>query len=96
MAAPPNPMQASPQTPVRPQSRPLSPKSPASLAQEKERIAVLLEINNDLLLEMQRLQALGKGGAPTLEHAALMQKQGLNVQMGSEEFIQFVPPSLAR
>ena len=83
-------MQASPHTPARPQSLSRSPISPASHVREKERVELLLDINTELLQEMQNLQIQGKGGAPTPEHAALMMKQGINAQMGSEEFVQYV------
>lgn len=81
-------MQPSPQTPARAPSQPRSPQSPAAQAREKERIALLLDINSELLQEMQNLQTQGKGGAPTPEHAALMKKQGLSAQMASDEYIQ--------
>ncbi|KAL1311541.1 hypothetical protein AAFC00_001661 [Neodothiora populina] len=80
--------QVSPHAPVRSQSQPRSPKSPASVARERERMELLLEINNELLQEMHNLQAQGKGGAPTQEISELMARQGLNPQMGTPEFAQ--------
>lgn len=88
MAPPPTLAQGNPQTPARSQSQPQSPRSPANVAREKERLELLLDINSDLLQEMQNLQAQGKGGAPTPEIQAILKKQGHNVQLGSEEFIQ--------
>ena len=40
------------------------PLSPSSREREKERITLLLVINNDLLQEVLRLQAEGKAGLP--------------------------------
>ncbi|GAB7351647.1 hypothetical protein MBLNU459_g2252t2 [Dothideomycetes sp. NU459] len=77
-----------PQTPARRQSQPLSPQSQASQAREKERIALLLEINVELLQEMHTLQSQGKGGAQSQEAAALLKKQGLPDKLASEEYIQ--------
>jgi len=88
MAAPPNQIQAAPQTPAGPQSQPHTPMSPEAHAREKARIEVLLDINNELLQEMHSLQMQGKGGASTQEHAALMRQKGLDARMGSDEFVQ--------
>ncbi|THZ77442.1 hypothetical protein D6C85_01680 [Aureobasidium pullulans] len=75
-----------------PQSRPLhSPSaaaSPANLSQEKERIALLLDINVELLQEMHRLQAQGKGGATSQSAAAHLKSQGLPDALASDEYTQ--------
>ncbi|KAI5241252.1 hypothetical protein E4T47_05846 [Aureobasidium subglaciale] len=75
-----------------PQSRPVhSPSaggSPTSLSQEKERIALLLEINADLLQEMHTLQTQGKGGATSLQAAAHLKQQGLPDVLASDEYTQ--------
>ncbi|THW24486.1 hypothetical protein D6C86_09596 [Aureobasidium pullulans] len=75
-----------------PQSRPVhSPSaaaSPANLSQEKERIALLLDINVELLQEMHRLQAQGKGGATSQSAAAHLKSQGLPDALASDEYTQ--------
>ncbi|KAG9951051.1 hypothetical protein KCU85_g3083, partial [Aureobasidium melanogenum] len=86
--------QASPQqSPMAaPQSRPIhSPSagaSPVNTLQEKERISLLLEINLELLQEMHRLQAQGKGGATSPQAAAHLKKEGLPDALASEEYTQ--------
>lgn len=52
------PSNAGPQS----QSQPQPPQSPRTQARERERISLLLEINRELLQEVLRLQAEGKGG----------------------------------
>ncbi|KAI4796696.1 hypothetical protein E4T44_12187 [Aureobasidium sp. EXF-8845] len=75
-----------------PQSRPLhSPSaggSPVNMSQEKERISLLLEINLELLQEMHRLQAEGKGGATSPQAAAHLKREGLPDALASEEYTQ--------
>ena len=75
-----------------PQSRPVhSPSagaSPVNLSQEKERISLLLEINLELLQEMHKLQAQGKGGATSPQAAAHLKKEGLSDALASEEYTQ--------
>ncbi|KAI4744505.1 hypothetical protein E4T50_05113 [Aureobasidium sp. EXF-12298] len=75
-----------------PQTRPLhSPSaggSPVNISQEKERISLLLEINLELLQEMHRLQAQGKGGATSAQAAAHLKKEGLSDALASEEYSQ--------
>jgi hypothetical protein len=75
-----------------PQSRPLhSPSaggSPVNTSQEKERISLLLEINLELLQEMHRLQAEGKGGATSPQAAAHLKREGLPDALASEEYTQ--------
>ncbi|PNS17494.1 hypothetical protein CAC42_8037 [Sphaceloma murrayae] len=93
MAAPPLP--ASVQRQQSPQnssassiSQPSSPQSSASALREKERVALLLDINLELLQEMNKLQAEGKGGAPSPQQAAAMKAQGLPDQIAADEYIQ--------
>lgn len=90
MAAPPAVhSHGGPHTPsARSHSQPLSPQSQASQAREKERIALLLEINAELLQEMHSLQSQGKGGAQSQEAAALLKKQGLPDKLASDEYVQ--------
>ena len=74
-----------------PQSRPIHSPSAAStvnMSQEKERILLLLEINLELLQEMHRLQAQGKGGATSPQAAAHLKKEGLPDASASEEYNQ--------
>ncbi|KAI4731811.1 hypothetical protein E4T49_00064 [Aureobasidium sp. EXF-10728] len=75
-----------------PQSRPIhSPSqgaSPVNMSQEKERISLLLEINLELLQEMHRLQAAGKGGATSPQAAAHLKKEGLPDALASDEYTQ--------
>ncbi|KAH0170197.1 hypothetical protein KCU67_g2741, partial [Aureobasidium melanogenum] len=75
-----------------PQSRPIhSPSagaSPVKMLQEKERISLLLEINLELLQEMHRLQAQGKGGATSPQAAAHFKKEGLPDALASDEYTQ--------
>ncbi|CAD0109454.1 unnamed protein product [Aureobasidium uvarum] len=75
-----------------PQSRPIhSPShgaSPVNPLQEKERISLLLEINLELLQEMHRLQAQGKGGATSPQAAAHLKKEGLPDALASDEYTQ--------
>ncbi len=52
------------QAPNQPQISSQQPQSPQSLAREKERVSVLLEINSYLLQEVVSLQAQGKAGGP--------------------------------
>lgn len=86
--------QGSPQqsTMAAPQSRPVhSPSAGASspsASQEKERIALLLDINVLLLQEMHKLQAQGKGGATSPEAAAHLKRQGLPDALASDEYTQ--------
>ncbi|KAH0362941.1 hypothetical protein KCU65_g7747, partial [Aureobasidium melanogenum] len=83
--------QASPQqSPMAaPQSRPIhSPSSPINMSQEKERVSLLLEINLELLQEMHRLQAQGKGGATSPQAAAHLKKEGLPDALASDEYTQ--------
>lgn len=72
----------------RPTHSPSARASPQNVSQEKERIALLLDINVELLQEMHRLQALGKGGATSPEAAVHLKKQGLPDTLASDEYTQ--------
>lgn len=94
LAAVPNRMQASPRMFAAPQSQPHSPSSSIDNAREKDRLELLLDINNELLQEMDKLQAEGKGAAPTPAQVQLLKEQGLHAQTGSDEFVQYGAPFL--
>ncbi|EME81111.1 uncharacterized protein MYCFIDRAFT_215845 [Pseudocercospora fijiensis CIRAD86] len=91
MAAPPLP-----QTPVNKSqadngnaaSPPKGPQSPASQSREEQRINLLFEINVELLQEVNRLQAEGKGGAISPQQVAQLKAQGQPAVQASEEYIQ--------
>ncbi|KAF2724053.1 hypothetical protein K431DRAFT_218686 [Polychaeton citri CBS 116435] len=71
-----------------------TPQSPAaggnitSSSLEQRRVALLLDINLDLLQEINRLQAQGKGGATSPQHLQQLKSTGQPVAMASEEYIQ--------
>ncbi|KAG8623163.1 hypothetical protein KVT40_008139 [Elsinoe batatas] len=90
MAAPPLPASIRQQSPNSntSTSQPSSPQSAAHAAREKERVAILLEINLELLQEMSKLQAEGKGGAPNAQQAAAPKEQGGSDKVASDEYIQ--------
>ncbi|KAF2218150.1 hypothetical protein BDZ85DRAFT_270871 [Elsinoe ampelina] len=90
MAAPPLPASVRQQSPNSntSTSQPSSPQSAAHAAREKERVAILLEINLELLQEMSKLQAEGKGGAPNAQQAAALKAQGGSDKLASDEYIQ--------
>lgn len=66
---PQNVSRTQPPTQIQPSSQP--PQSPQTVAREKARVSVLLEINSHLLQEVVTLQAQGKAGGPA---AALPQQ----------------------
>ncbi|KAF4549049.1 Hypothetical protein D9617_24g017640 [Elsinoe fawcettii] len=88
MAAPPLPASVRQQSPNSNTSQPSSPQSAAHAAREKERVTLLLDINLELLQEMNKLQAEGKGGAPTPQLAAAQKAQGGSDKLASDEYIQ--------
>lgn len=57
-----NSSRAQPPNQIQPSSQP--PQSPQTIAREKARVSVLLEINSYLLQEVVSLQAQGKAGGP--------------------------------
>ncbi|MBE7180608.1 MAG: hypothetical protein INR71_05240, partial [Terriglobus roseus] len=84
MAAPPLP-----QTPSAPAvASPQTPLSPATQTREQQRVALLLDINVDLLQEVNRLQSEGKGGALSAQQQTQLKSQGLPDTLASEEYIQ--------
>ena len=66
---------------------PKSPQSPGSQILE-QRISLLLSINVDLLIEVNRLQEEGKGGACNPKDAQALRNAGEPDKMASEEYIQ--------
>lgn len=92
MAAPsPARPQSGPQTPAKPPSQPQSPQSAQSAAnytRERERLALLLEINVELLHEINKLQSQGQGGATNPQQAVLFRAQGMPDKMASEDYLQ--------
>nr|POE93483.1 hypothetical protein CFP56_19495 [Quercus suber] len=69
-------------------SSPRPPQSPSSQNREQERISLLLGINVDLLQEVHRLQAEGKGGATSPQQQMQLKQQGQPDGMASDEYIQ--------
>lgn len=99
MAAPPLPKvtqgQQSPHGVSSPHSQPQSPNSVVSTAREQERIALLMDINMELLRELNELQTQGKGGAQSVQQAEMLRSKGQPDKMASEEFLQQVFPFIA-
>ncbi|KAK0263853.1 hypothetical protein LTS09_002204 [Friedmanniomyces endolithicus] len=95
MAAPPLPRSpanqqaaaASQQGSASPSAHP-TPQSPGSHSREQQRVALLLDINTDMLHEVNRLQAEGKGGATTPQIQAQMKAAGQPADLASEEYTQ--------
>lgn len=91
MAAPPLP-----QTPSNRQqaassdtaSSPQTPQSPGNQNREQQRVALLLDINVELLHEVNRLQSEGKGGATSPQIQAQMKSQGQPSDFASDEYMQ--------
>ncbi|KAI7489779.1 hypothetical protein KC357_g2139 [Hortaea werneckii] len=91
MAAPPLPQSpAHAQQPAGSSASPVpgTPQSPSSHGREQQRIALLLDINMDLLQEVHRLQAQGKGGAISPQQMAQLKNEGKQADMASEEYMQ--------
>ncbi|SMR53553.1 unnamed protein product [Zymoseptoria tritici ST99CH_3D1] len=66
-----------------------SPKSPQSPAiREQQRIELVLEINNELLQEIDRLQKDGQGGAVDQAQLQHMRNEGLPEKWASESYTQ--------
>ncbi|TKA45639.1 hypothetical protein B0A54_04178 [Friedmanniomyces endolithicus] len=65
-----------------------TPQSPGSHSREQQRVALLLDINTDMLHEVNRLQAEGKGGATTPQIQAQMKAAGQPADLASEEYTQ--------
>lgn len=91
MAAPPLPL--TPSTQAAPgsstaDSSPRPPLSPSSQNREQERVSLLLDINLDLLQEVNRLQAEGKGGATSPQQQIQLKQLGQPDHLATEEYIQ--------
>ncbi|KXS98997.1 hypothetical protein AC578_6139 [Pseudocercospora eumusae] len=69
-------------------SSPKGAQSPASQSREEQRINLLFDINVELLQEVNRLQAEGKGGAISPQQAAQLKAQGQPAVQASEDYIQ--------
>ena len=67
---------------------PGTPQTPDSLNREQLRIALLLDINADLIQEVSRLQLAGKGGAANAQQQALLRAQGQQMELAAEEYTQ--------
>ncbi|KAK4986420.1 hypothetical protein LTR50_005326 [Elasticomyces elasticus] len=88
MAAPPLPQPRPSAQPEANNSAQTSPSvSSGDLEREKERMALLLDINNDLLQELMALYTSGKGGATSLQQKAVLESHGMPSEMASEEYI---------
>ncbi|KAF2772669.1 hypothetical protein EJ03DRAFT_324659 [Teratosphaeria nubilosa] len=68
-------------------STPSTPRSPGTRQREQQRMDLLMEINVELLQEVSKLQAEGKGGATTPQHAAQLKQQGQPSDLASQEYI---------
>lgn len=67
---------------------PRSPLSPGSQSRDDERVALLFEINVELLQEVNRLQTEGHGGAISPQQLMQLRSEGKPDKMASEEYIQ--------
>ncbi|KAK4545017.1 hypothetical protein LTR36_003568 [Oleoguttula mirabilis] len=91
MAAPPlphTPSQHQATSSIASAPSPRTPQSPGSQTREQQRVALLLDINVDLLQEVNRLQAQGKGGAINLQQQAQLKSQGQQMELAADDFIQ--------
>ncbi|KAK3069319.1 hypothetical protein LTR53_012422 [Teratosphaeriaceae sp. CCFEE 6253] len=91
MAAPPLPQSPATQQPgVQNASSPSprTPLSPGSQSREQQRVALLLDINLEMLQEVNRLQLQGKGGATSPQIQAQLKAAGQPADLASEEYIQ--------
>lgn len=67
---------------------PGTPLSPGSQNREQQRVALLLDINVELLQEVSRLQAEGQGGAVNPQQQAQLKSQGQSMEMAGDDFVQ--------
>ncbi|EME42411.1 hypothetical protein DOTSEDRAFT_73295 [Dothistroma septosporum NZE10] len=67
---------------------PRSSLSPGSQSRDDERVALLFEINVELLQEVNRLQTEGHGGAISPQQLMQLRSEGKPDKMASEEYIQ--------
>lgn len=66
---------------------PTSPQSPGTQSREQQRVALLLEINNELLQEIDRLQVAGQGGATNQQQLQQQRSEGQPEKLASELYI---------
>lgn len=66
---------------------PTSPQSPGTQNREQQRVALLLEINNELLQEIDRLQADGQGGVFSQQQLQQLRSEGLPEKHPSELYV---------
>lgn len=87
MAAPPLP-----HTPVnnKQMSASPTPQSPNSSTLEQNRIHLLFEMNEEMMQEVVRLQAQGKGGATNPQLQVQMKAQNMDDRMATDEYIQIL------
>ncbi|KAK4574246.1 hypothetical protein LTR86_002007 [Recurvomyces mirabilis] len=90
MAAPPLPQ--SPATMQQPGTNSASPssaapQSPGSAIREQQRVALLLDINAELLQELNKLIASGAGGLTSMKQVSELNANGQNGDMASDDFM---------
>lgn len=66
------------------------PQSPGAQNREQQRIALLLEINNELLQEIDRLQAEGQGGATNQQQLQQQRSEGQPEKLASDLYINTI------
>lgn len=66
---------------------PQTPQSAGAASREQQKVSLLLDINVELLQEVHRLQADGKGGVTNVQQAAQMKAQGQPAELASAEYI---------
>ncbi|CZT14590.1 uncharacterized protein RCC_00565 [Ramularia collo-cygni] len=66
---------------------PTIPQSPGTQGREQQRINLLLEINNELLQEIDRLQADGQGGVFSQQQLQQLRSEGLPEKHPSELYV---------
>ncbi|KAK5131166.1 hypothetical protein LTR08_001252 [Meristemomyces frigidus] len=67
---------------------PGTPQSPGSQSRDQQRVALLLDINAELLQEVSRLQSEGKGGASNPQQQALLKAQGQPMDLATDDYVQ--------
>lgn len=88
MAAPPLPNTPNSVSNSNTGASPGSPRSPGTETREQQRTALLFDINNELLKEVNNLQLAGKGGAMSPQQVQQARSEGKSDHMASEEYIQ--------
>lgn len=91
MAVPPTSIgqqsQSDPKTTAAQSYSPTSPQSPGTQNREQQRISLLLEINNELLQDIDRLQAEGQGGIMNPQQLQQVRSDGQPEKPASEQYI---------